>query len=134
MTTFLGSDNSGILIDETQLVLISNGNNSIKLLTASMNIDFGGYSLTNLGALQADLDLNSNKLVNVANPTQDYDGANKLYVDTKISDLIGGAPGALDTLNELAQALNDDQNFATTVTTALGTKFNSADFNSTFAT
>ena len=48
--------------------------------------------------------------------------------------MIGGAPGALDTLNELAQALNDDQNFATTVTTALGTKFDSADFNSTFAT
>ncbi len=94
----------------------------------------GGYSLVNLGALQADLDLNSNKLVNVADPTSDQDGATKKYVDDKINDLIGGAPGALDTLNELAQALNDDQDFATTVTTALGTKFNSDDFNSTFAT
>ena len=51
MSTFLGSEVSGIQIDETQLVLISNGNNAIKLLTASNNVDFGGYSLTNLGSL-----------------------------------------------------------------------------------
>lgn len=37
-----------------------------------------------------------------------------------VSDLIGGAPGALDTLNELAAAINDDAAFTTTVTTALG--------------
>lgn len=35
-------------------------------------------------------------------------------------DIIDGAPAALDTLNELAAALNDDANFAATVTTALG--------------
>ena len=68
MTSYIGSDVSGILIDESQLVLISNGNEAIKLLTASSNIDFGGYSLTNLGAFQASLNMNSNKLVNVADP------------------------------------------------------------------
>jgi hypothetical protein len=45
-----------------------------------------------------------------------------LYVDEKISDLIDSAPGTLDTLNELAAALGDDQNFASTVTTALAGK------------
>ena len=35
------------------------------------------------------------------------------------SDIIDGAPAALDTLNELAAALNDDENFSATVTTAL---------------
>ena len=45
-------------------------------------------------------------------------------IDTKISDLVGGAPGALDTLNELAEAINDDASYASTVTTALGTKTN----------
>ena len=69
MTTYLGSDVSGILIDESQLVLISNGNEVIKLLTATSDVDFGGYSLTNLGAFQANLNLNANKLVNVADPT-----------------------------------------------------------------
>jgi hypothetical protein len=44
------------------------------------------------------------------------------YVDGEISGLIDSAPGALDTLNELAAALGDDANFASTVTTALGEK------------
>ena len=46
----------------------------------------------------------------------------KAYVDTEITDLIGGAPGALDTLNELAAAINDDASYASTITTALGLK------------
>ena len=44
------------------------------------------------------------------------------YVDNAISDLIDAAPGALDTLNELAAALGDDPNFATTMTNALAGK------------
>lgn len=39
-----------------------------------------------------------------------------------VADIIDGAPGALDTLNELAAALNDDANFATTVTNVLAGK------------
>lgn len=39
-----------------------------------------------------------------------------------ISDLVGGAPTALDTLNELAAALADDANYAATITAALATK------------
>jgi hypothetical protein len=37
-------------------------------------------------------------------------------------------------LNELAAALNDDSDFAGTVTASLATKFNTSDFNSTFDT
>jgi hypothetical protein len=44
------------------------------------------------------------------------------YTDGKIADLVDGAPGLLDTLNELAAAIADDENFATTVTTSLGLK------------
>ena len=49
------------------------------------------------------------------------------YTDNAISSLISSSPGTLDTLNELAAALGDDPNFATTVTDALGgkLKFNS---------
>ena len=43
-------------------------------------------------------------------------------IATAVADLVDSAPEALDTLNELAAALGDDENFATTVTTALGTK------------
>jgi hypothetical protein len=56
-------------------------------------------------------------------------------VGTAISNLIDAAPTALNTLNELAAALNDDANFATTVTTALGTKapINNPTFTGTVA-
>lgn len=43
-------------------------------------------------------------------------------IDAAIAGLIDTAPGALDTLNELAAALGDDPNFATTITNALALK------------
>ena len=42
--------------------------------------------------------------------------ATESYVGTQISNLIDSAPGALDTLNELAAAINDDASFSTTIT------------------
>jgi hypothetical protein len=48
--------------------------------------------------------------------------ATETYVDTAVSNLIDSAPGALDTLNELADALGDDADFAGTMTTALAGK------------
>ena len=50
------------------------------------------------------------------------DAANKSYVDTAVSNLVDTAPGTLDTLNELAAALGDDPNFATTVSSSIGEK------------
>lgn len=52
--------------------------------------------------------------------TQSY--ATQSYVNTAISNLIDTAPATLDTLNELAAALGDDPNFATTVTNNIATK------------
>lgn len=48
--------------------------------------------------------------------------ANTNYVRTAVSNLINAAPGALDTLKELADAIGDDANFASTMTTALALK------------
>jgi len=48
--------------------------------------------------------------------------ATQSYVNTAVSNLVDAAPGTLDTLNELAAALGDDPNFATTVATSIGTK------------
>ena len=48
--------------------------------------------------------------------------ATTAYVVDKITTLIGGAPSTLNDLNELAAAINDDANYNTTLTTALGTK------------
>lgn len=46
----------------------------------------------------------------------------KAYADTKIAAIVNSAPGTLDTLNELATALGDDPNFATTITNLINTK------------
>ncbi len=43
-------------------------------------------------------------------------------ISTAISNLVDTSPATLDTLNELAAALGDDPNFATTVATSIGTK------------
>lgn len=50
------------------------------------------------------------------------DAYTSAQVDAAIANLVDSAPGTLDTLNELAAALGDDANFATTTTNALATK------------
>ena len=46
----------------------------------------------------------------------------KSYADSKVASLINSAPETLDTLQELANALGNDANFATTITNKIGTK------------
>ena len=53
--------------------------------------------------------------------------ATEEYVNNKIGDLVGQAPDTLNALNELAQALGNDPNFATTMTNTLATKADKAD-------
>jgi hypothetical protein len=60
-------------------------------------------------------------------PAPDYTGlATETYADTAAATaaaaVVDAAPGTLDTLNELAAALGDDANFATTVTNSLAAK------------
>lgn len=54
--------------------------------------------------------------------------ATTAFIKAAIDALIDASPGALDTLNELAAALGDDPNFATTVTNALANKLPSASY------
>jgi hypothetical protein len=48
--------------------------------------------------------------------------ATTAYADTAVANAIDAAPAALDTLNELAASLNDDADFAGTMTTSLAGK------------
>lgn len=79
-------------------------------------------------------DANNDGKVDVASNADQLGGvaassyATQTYVNTQISTVIGAAPETLDTLNELAAALGDDPNFATSIATALGLKL---DANST---
>ena len=60
--------------------------------------------------------------------------ATETYVNTAVSNLVDTAPETLNTLNELAAAINDDASFASTVTTALGNKLDSSTASSTYLT
>jgi len=82
------------------------------ITTRTLTLADLGYT----GATNANYITNNNQLTNGAG----Y--ATQTYVTTAVSNLVDTAPGTLDTLNELAAALGDDPNFATTVSTSIGTK------------
>ena len=56
--------------------------------------------------------------------------ATESYVNTQVSNLVNSAPEALNTLDELAAALNDDSNFATTVTNQIAAKLDITTYTS----
>lgn len=68
---------------------------------------------------------NNNQLTNGANyiTSSSLSGyATESYVTTQVNNLIDSAPGALNTLNELAAAIGDDASFSTTITNSIATK------------
>ena len=98
----------------------------IPSLTASKVSDFDTQVRTSrldqMAAPTASVSLNSQKITGLADPSGANDAANKGYVDSAVTNLVNGAPEALNTLQELSNALGADANFATTVSTSIGTK------------
>ena len=60
--------------------------------------------------------------------------ATTAFVRSEVAALVDSAPSTLDTLNELAAALGDDPNFATTVTQSLSTKLDAGTASATYLT
>jgi hypothetical protein len=77
--------------------------------TASTISDFNTAVRTNrldqMAAPTGSVSVNSQKVTSLATPTDNADAATKLYVDTKVADLVNSAPGTLDTLGEIANAI-----------------------------
>ena len=90
-------------------------------LTGNVTASSGTSTFNNL-VINGTVDFNTAVLTDLGSPSNATDAATKGYVDTEITNLIGGAPGALDTLNELAAALNDDASFNSTITTSIAAK------------
>jgi len=61
--------------------------------------------LDQMAAPTGSVSVNSQKITSLATPTSNADAATKLYVDTKVADLVNSAPGTLDTLGEIATAI-----------------------------
>jgi hypothetical protein len=98
--------------------------------TASTISDFDTQVRTSrldqMAAPTGSVSLNSQKITNLATPTSNTDASTKAYVDTSISNLVDGAPSTLDTLNEIAAALNDTANFSDTVVLKSGSTMTGA--------
>lgn len=98
--------------------------------TGTVTLDGVASTLTSKtitsGTLGSDLAAGGFKVTGLATPSANTDAATKAYVDTQVSNLVDAAPGALDTLNELAAAINDDASFSTTVTNSIATKVSKA--------
>ena len=62
--------------------------------------------LDQMAAPTGSVSLNSQKITSLATPTTNTDAATKLYVDTKVADLVNSAPSTLDTLGEIATAIS----------------------------
>jgi hypothetical protein len=61
--------------------------------------------LDQMAAPTGSVSVNSQKITSLATPTSNADAATKLYVDTKVADLVNSAPSTLDTLGEIATAI-----------------------------
>lgn len=88
-----------------------------------------GTSTFNHVTISGSLDMDAGTtatITGLATPVNNTDAATKIYVDTAISNLVDGAPANLDTLNEIAAALNDDANLAATLTASIATKVSKA--------
>ena len=83
--------------------------------------------LDQMAAPTGSVALNSQKITGLGTPTANTtDAATTAYVDTSIANLISGAPSTLDTLDEIAQALNDTANFSDTVVLKSGSTMTGA--------
>ena len=91
--------------DAVTTIKISDGNITHAKLHTSM--DLTGKTVT---------------VATAAGSTNTTAAASTAFVQQELTTLIGGAPSTLDTLNELAAAINDDASYASTLTTALATK------------
>ena len=101
-------------------------------ITATVADDSHNHVISNVDGLQTALDAKAPlasptftgtpAAPTAAAGTNTTQVATTAFVSTAVANVVDSAPGALDTLNELAAALGDDANFSTTVTNSIATK------------
>lgn len=82
----------------------------------------------------SDIIAQANVPTNVSQLTNDAGYQTEAQVSAKVSALVNSAPETLDTLKELADALGNDPNFATTISTELGKKLDTSTYTTDKAT
>jgi hypothetical protein len=100
----------------------------------AIRVLIGGAGTSDVAALQTtatNIVAAINEVRALANSASSSGGLSEAEVqaliDTAVNNIIGGAPAALDTLNEIAAAIADDANYAASITSQLSTKAAIAD-------
>ena len=124
--SLLSVTGSGSYDNVTGIITVTGGVTSVGGATGTVSNAQLVSSVTSAGLL-ANTSLTGIPVAPTANTgTNTTQIATTAFVTSAVSNLIDLAPGALDTLNELAAAINDDNNFSTTIITQLGNKANTA--------
>ena len=130
-----------ILNEDSKITVVQNNVDQLKNLTISSVTDLQNQldlryvkietnelldNKENVFNVQSPLIFSSTDISNKPTLTVDSYAKNDTYtkseVNQQINNLIDAAPTQLNTLNELANALNDDSNFAKTITNSIATK------------
>ena len=108
---------SGTTFNNTGVTAISGGsaNGTIAVTIGSSPSEFSVTGLKSAAYTEA-------SDYEIAGAAASAEANAKNYTDTKVAALVNGAPEALNTLQELADALGENTNFATDMATALGNK------------
>jgi len=127
---------SGSYNSSTGVITVTGGVTSVNSLTGAVTIDTDDVAEGSTNEYYTDARVDSritanwlldedNMATNSATKFPSQQSV-KAYVDAEVAGVVDAAPGALDTLNELAAALGDDANFSTTVTNSIATKLSKA--------
>ena len=104
-------------VDLTDYSTTAQMNTAIASAVTARTVDLSGYSTTAQMNTAISTAVSGVDLSNYSTTAQ-----MNTAISTAVDGLVDSAPGTLDTLNELAAALGDDANFASTVTTSLAAK------------
>ena len=128
LINYISVDGSGNVVFTTVSAATTNTDKFLVSDTGVLKFRTAAQLLSDIGAQASgsyQSALSGTGFAKISGTTISYDNstyATQTYVGTAVSNLVGAAPSTLDTLNELATALGNDANFATTVATSIGTK------------
>jgi hypothetical protein len=111
-------------IADTSILVTTTGTQTLTNKTITSPV---GIVKADVGLGNVDNTADASKPVSTAQATAIETAKTEAIADAtaQVTAVLDGAPGALNTLNELAAALGDDADFAGTVTTSLGLKVDS---------
>lgn len=129
----LSTTNNSNLVDAVNEVNASVSSNTKSIETLGEALDEINNELDNLSSDASEITYNDSTVANALNElNSEVDNVlttAKSYTDTKVADLVGSAPQTLDTLQEVAQAIEENEDVVDALNSAIGNKANQSDLD-----